>query len=234
MGSRFFIYKVCWDALRQEFDGTGGIRTIPEGETGRARGILARTLTRYRVVRDYVDSEIPPTQSGCAIIWLCVSPPNSEGFASLEKRVVKFVASSKISRYYGIYEQRAEWPEPESGSIPDPFGFHTHVLFEYTNTSQSITRSIRNNFRGWNVDIQYCPDKYIQSKLHYMLGEKDEEKIRKTRMDVYWRMQAGVCECFKKDAWDIDPSWTPEDDEEGDSAEGTNPVPRVLDSETRN
>ncbi len=209
MGSRFFVYKVAWEALRYEFDGSGGIRTIGEGETGRARGILARAITRYRFVRDFVDSEIPPTSAGCAFIWLTVSPPNSEGFGSLKGRVENFLALASISRYYGVYEQRAEWPEPESGSIPDAFGFHSHVLFEYSNTSQSITRTIRNVFRGWNVDIKFCPERFIQSKIHYMLGEKDEEKARKTRMDVYWRMQAGVADCFTKDPWVVQPG-TPE------------------------
>ncbi len=215
MGTRYFVYKISWDALRHEYDHDSTIRGIGPNTTAECRGILARTLTRYRFVRDFVDSEIPPTPAGCGLLWICASPPNDTGFDVLRKRVEKFLSFAKITRYSGIYEQRAEWPEPEHGSIPEPFGFHTHILLEYSNTSQSMTRRVRNSFLGWNVDIQYCPEKFVQDKLRYMLGEKDAEKARKVRMDVYWRMQKSIPDGFSKDPWALDEG-EPERPEEGD------------------
>ncbi len=180
------------------------------------RNVLARAINRYRFMRDFVDKEVPAENQGSRLLWITICPPDDTPFDTLRDAVERFTRQSYISRYYYVFEQRAE-VEDDTNSVPTAYGFHSHLLVEFTNTYYSVSRAVKETyFKKWNTVFVQCPDEYIVDKLRYMRGDKRDDKLSKTRMDHLWRLAEGIEDHYEKNAWDVSDPEMGDDHHEGE------------------
>lgn len=203
--SRYFIYQKMWEAVSDYFSEGRNPHMLDAWRRGEAEEVMESTMARFNLIHNFIVSNGPETQLGAKIGWMCIRPPNGTPFSDLQHKVEKFCKKSYLVRWMYCYEQSVEAIQQERGewTLTTPDGFHVHMLFEFSNTFDSVLRALKQLFKGWNLFLKPCPERYVPSKINYMMGNKDAEKAAKIKGDEIWRINEGLAAFVMHGSWDM-------------------------------
>ncbi len=151
---------------------------------------IKKTIKYYQEFKDTYDIIIGVKE--LEWLWVTVNPIPTITIDQFKLIVEKFIKKKQIFHYYYTFEQRS--PTEENMGL----GLHVHLLFNYTNKTQSIKDMVNGHFKQcvqhpMHIHIRRCPTAFMNDKITYMLGEKTGEgKLQKVEIDKLWKIKHSI------------------------------------------
>lgn len=122
---------------------------------------------------------------------------------TFKKVIDKFINKKTNITYFGVYEHRGA-EEISSANIYHNKGLHAHILVHYTQTPYGFSRGAKNTFKHvcdvnnpHTLNFRNVTEDKLESKIKYMLGEKQTSKLDKVAADVIWRAENNLPDYFE-------------------------------------
>lgn len=113
-----------------------------------------------------------------------------------KKNIEKFINKKTNLKYFGVYEHR--------GSDTENHGLHAHILVHYSQTPYGFKRGTKNTFKNvcdvnnpHALNFRNVSEDKLESKISYMLGDKQSSKLDKVEADKVWRQENSLEEFFE-------------------------------------
>lgn len=126
--------------------------------------------------------------------FVTVNPYPKTPLPVFEKAVNKLLSKKTIPCYFQVYEVRRAVDDSDDSDDSKGPGLHAHILLEYTGTPSNFKRSTKNTFKtvcdisnNCILNIKFVKPEVLQSKIDYMLGQKQDKKQSGVQATIQYR-----------------------------------------------